>query len=120
MFIADTTSAIRLSANGFAERLHVENCGERGQLFCWWLGGNVFVINFFAGCFGVERAAQHSGVNVERLRAVSIAATALLTSAAVAYAGIVAFIGLIIPHLLRMILGRSNRWCCRLALGGAC
>ena len=42
-----------------------------------------------------ERAAQHSGVNVERLRAVSIAATALLTGAAVAYAGIIAFIGLI-------------------------
>ena len=48
-------------------------------------------------------------MNVERLRAVSIAATALLTGAAVAYAGIIAFIGLIIPHLLRMILGPSNR-----------
>ena len=67
-----------------------------------------------------ERAAQHSGVNVERLRAVSIAATALLTGAAVAYAGIIAFIGLIIPHLLRMILGPSNRVLLPAsALGGA-
>ena len=38
-----------------------------------------------------------------------LTATALLTGAAVAYAGIIAFIGLIIPHLLRMILGPSNR-----------
>ena len=67
-----------------------------------------------------ERAAQHSGVNVERLRGVAIAATALLTGAAVAHAGIIAFVGLIIPHLLRLILGPSNRLLLPAsALGGA-
>lgn len=67
-----------------------------------------------------ERAAQHSGVNVERLRMLAIAATALLTGAAVAHSGIIAFVGLIIPHLLRLMLGPSNRVLLPAsALGGA-
>ena len=67
-----------------------------------------------------ERAAQHSGVNVERLRLISIAATALLTGAAVAYAGIIAFVGLIVPHVLRLLLGPSNKALLPAsALGGA-
>lgn len=67
-----------------------------------------------------ERAAQHSGVNVERLRLIAITATALLTGAAVAYSGIIAFIGLIVPHVLRLILGPSNRYLIPAsALGGA-
>ena len=67
-----------------------------------------------------ERAAQHSGVNVERLRMLAIAATALLTGAAVAHSGIIAFVGLIIPHLLRLLLGPSNRVLLPTsALGGA-
>lgn len=67
-----------------------------------------------------EKAAQHSGVNVERLRLIAIASTALLTGAAVAYAGIIAFVGLIIPHLLRMVVGPSNRVLLPAsALGGA-
>ena len=67
-----------------------------------------------------ERAAQHSGVNVERLRMLAIAATALLTGAAVAHSGIIAFVGLITPHLLRLLLGPSNRVLLPAsALGGA-
>lgn len=56
-----------------------------------------------------ERAAQHAGVHVERLRLVAIACAALLTGAAVAYAGIIAFVGLIVPHVLRLWLGPGNR-----------
>lgn len=67
-----------------------------------------------------ERATQHSGVNVERLRLVAISSTALLTGAAVAYAGIIAFVGLIVPHVLRMLVGPSNRVLLPAsALGGA-
>lgn len=56
-----------------------------------------------------ELAATHSGINVERLRMAAIAYTALLTGTAVAHAGIIAFVGLIVPHVLRLILGPSNR-----------
>lgn len=67
-----------------------------------------------------DRAARHSGVNVERLRLAAITCTALLTGAAVAYAGIIAFVGLIVPHLLRMVVGPSNRVLLPAsALGGA-
>lgn len=67
-----------------------------------------------------ERAAQHAGVNVERLRIIAIICAALLTGAAVAYSGIIAFVGLIVPHVLRLWLGPSNRVLLPAsALGGA-
>jgi iron complex transport system permease protein len=67
-----------------------------------------------------ERQARHLGVNVERLRVISIVCVAILTSAAVAYAGIIAFVGLIIPHLLRLLVGPSHRALLPAsALGGA-
>ncbi|WP_291057294.1 iron ABC transporter permease [Herbiconiux sp.] len=56
-----------------------------------------------------EKAARHLGVNVEVLRIVSIVLVALLTGAAVAFCGIIAFVGLVIPHLMRMIIGPSHR-----------
>lgn len=67
-----------------------------------------------------ERAARHLGVNVERLRQVVIILVALLTSAGVAFTGIIAFIGLVVPHLVRMVAGPGHRALipCS-ALGGA-
>lgn len=55
-----------------------------------------------------ERNARHLGVNVEALRIIMILVVALLTGAAVAFAGIIAFVGLVIPHLMRMILGPAH------------
>jgi len=67
-----------------------------------------------------ERAARHVGVDVERLRVVSIVAVALLTAAAVAFCGIIAFVGLVVPHLIRMVVGPGHRVLVPLsALGGA-
>ena len=67
-----------------------------------------------------ERSARHLGVNVERLRLWAILCVALLTAAAVAFAGIISFVGLIIPHLLRMIIGPGHRALIPAsALGGA-
>lgn len=56
-----------------------------------------------------ERDARHLGVDVERLRIVSIVLVALLTGAAVAFTGIIAFVGLVVPHLIRMIIGPAHR-----------
>lgn len=55
-----------------------------------------------------ERNARHLGVNVELLRVTMIIVVALLTGAAVAFAGIISFVGLVIPHLMRMILGPAH------------
>lgn len=56
-----------------------------------------------------ERGARHLGVHVERVRIVSIVVVAVLTCAAVAFAGIIAFVGLIVPHLMRMVIGPAHR-----------
>ena len=56
-----------------------------------------------------EREAGHLGVDVERVRLLLVVALALATSAAVAAAGIVAFVGLIVPHVVRLVGGPSNR-----------
>lgn len=56
-----------------------------------------------------ERSARHVGVNVERLRLISIVLVSLLIAAGVAFVGIIAFIGLIVPHLVRMLIGPSHR-----------
>lgn len=56
-----------------------------------------------------ERAARHLGVNVEALRLFAIVVVTLLVAAGVAFAGIIAFVGLIVPHLLRMVIGPSHR-----------
>ncbi|WP_414170809.1 FecCD family ABC transporter permease [Streptoverticillium reticulum] len=67
-----------------------------------------------------ERSARHLGVDVERLRMVLILVVALLTAAAVAVAGIVTFVGLLVPHLLRMAAGPGHRFLVPgSALGGA-
>ncbi|MGW2117658.1 FecCD family ABC transporter permease [Streptomyces zhihengii] len=67
-----------------------------------------------------ERPARHLGVDVERLRMVLILVVALLTAAAVAVAGIITFVGLLVPHLLRMANGPGHRFLVPgSALGGA-
>jgi iron complex transport system permease protein len=67
-----------------------------------------------------EKPARHLGVNVERLRVSAILVVALLTAAAVAVAGAISFIGLVVPHLIRMIAGPGHRVLLPAsALGGA-
>ena len=56
-----------------------------------------------------EKAAGHIGINVSWLRIAAIGASTLLTAGAVAYAGLIGFVGLIVPHLLRGITGPANK-----------
>ncbi|MBO1415283.1 iron ABC transporter permease [Streptomyces sp. FH025] len=67
-----------------------------------------------------ERPARHLGVDVERMRLTLITVVALLTAAAVAVSGIIGFVGLVVPHLLRMLAGPGHRFLLPAsALGGA-
>lgn len=56
-----------------------------------------------------ERPARHLGVDVERLRLQMLVIVALLTAAAVAVSGVILFVGLVVPHLVRMLVGPSHR-----------
>lgn len=58
--------------------------------------------------FGDEQAEQ-LGVPVERVKLVFVAAATLATGAAVAFTGIIGFVGLIVPHLLRLLWGSDYR-----------
>ena len=52
-----------------------------------------------------EEAAQELGVNVERTRAVLLGASALVAAAAVSVTGLVGFVGLVVPHVVRLLVG---------------
>jgi iron complex transport system permease protein len=67
-----------------------------------------------------EESARQLGVDVSRQQRVLLIATSLMVGAAVSVAGLVGFVGLIIPHLLRLLFGPDHRLLVpAAALGGA-
>jgi iron complex transport system permease protein len=56
-----------------------------------------------------EKRALELGVDVERTKVVLVVTAAILTGIAVSVSGIIAFVGLIIPHLVRLLVGPSHR-----------
>jgi iron complex transport system permease protein len=62
---------------------------------------NLFVIG--------EETALRLGVSVERTKKVLLAAASLLTAASVSLCGTIGFVGLIVPHMMRMALGSDHR-----------
>ena len=69
--------------------------------------------------FGDDQA-QQLGLNVTRTKRILLAASSLSTAAAVAFSGIIGFIGLIVPHLIRLWFGPDYRRLLPLSiLGGA-
>ncbi|MEM9172526.1 MAG: iron ABC transporter permease [Pseudomonadota bacterium] len=57
-----------------------------------------------------ETEARHLSVDVDKLKRYTVIAAAAAVGAAVAVSGIIAFVGLIVPHIVRLIVGTSNRW----------
>jgi iron complex transport system permease protein len=116
---------------GLAFLLFAGNSASREQIVFWQLGSlngsrwqevgivsvvaiiGLIVALIIAGKLNLlaigERSARHLGVNVEALRIGSIVLVALLTGAAVAFCGIIAFVGLVVPHIVRMTIGPSHR-----------
>jgi iron complex transport system permease protein len=67
-----------------------------------------------------EEDAKSRGVDVERVKLLGFAAASVITGAAVAVSGIIGFVGLLVPHLIRLIWHRDFRFLLPLtALGGA-
>lgn len=56
-----------------------------------------------------EEQARHLGVDPEMLKKIMIASATLITAAAVSISGIIGFIGLIIPHMARILVGPDHR-----------
>ncbi|NDI35802.1 FecCD family ABC transporter permease [Chengkuizengella sediminis] len=64
------------------------------------------VLNLFA--LG-ERQAAHLGVNVNRSKWIVLIFSTLISAAAVSVAGVIGFVGLIVPHLIRLLVGSDYR-----------
>lgn len=68
-----------------------------------------------------EESAAHLGLNVEKVKVILLAAASLLTASVVSVSGSIGFIGLVVPHIARMIIGPDHRKLIPLAaiFGGA-
>lgn len=86
------------------------------------LGLTILILNSYSLNliqFGDDQAAQ-MGLDVRRAKIIIIAAASLVTAAAVSFAGIIGFVGLVIPHIVRMWWGVDYRRIIPLSiLGGA-
>jgi iron complex transport system permease protein len=56
-----------------------------------------------------ESEAFHTGINVERLKIICIVLVSAMTGAAVAICGVIGFVGIVVPHLLRLAIGPGHR-----------
>lgn len=74
-----------------------------GFLILWW---HVRALNLLT--LG-ERQAAHLGVDLERTKLVVLTVSTLMTAAAVSVCGVVGFVGLVVPHLVRLTVGPDYR-----------
>lgn len=86
-----------------------------GAIICFaFLGRDLDLLSFG------DQEAQSMGVSVKRTRTTAVIATSLLVAASVSVSGIIGFVSLIIPHIMRLLVGPKNRRLIPLSLlGGA-
>jgi len=119
-----------LLAAGLAMAMYLSGAGLR-QIFAFLLGGfeasswgrlavaapliiAASVVIFLRarslnGMLLGEEAAAHLGVDVRRERAILLAVASLATAASVAISGLIGFVGLVAPHVVRLIVGPNAR-----------
>ncbi|MFN8512049.1 MAG: iron chelate uptake ABC transporter family permease subunit [Chloroflexia bacterium] len=59
-----------------------------------------------------EEGALALGIDVERLKLVLVVVATMVTAAAVSVSGLIGFVGLIVPHIARLLWGRITGGCC--------
>jgi len=107
--------------------------GERVSVIVFWLmgsftartwtdvalTGNVCLLGFLTCIFFARdlnimslgsRPARSLGVDTGRIRLLLLCVASLMSAVCVAVSGVIGFVGLIIPHLMRMLIGPDNRW----------
>ncbi|AQT69725.1 Hemin transport system permease protein HmuU [Anaerohalosphaera lusitana] len=104
------------------------NISEQAAIGLWLLSGLVLtgIVGLFylapglnAICFG-EAEAKSVGVNVTAVQWTAFGISALITAAAVSVSGLIGFVGLIVPHAVRLVFGPDHRQLIPLsALSGA-
>jgi iron complex transport system permease protein len=56
-----------------------------------------------------KEMAQTMGVNIKTVTVILLVTTSFMVSATVSYCGLVGFVGLVVPHLLRLVFGPDHR-----------
>jgi iron complex transport system permease protein len=119
-FLGAVTSYLLLHSGESLERaiywlmghLHAATMDQVGFTLPWILVG-VPVLFAYADDLDVlllgEEDAHHLGVDVERTRLVTLSVASLVTAAAVAVSGVIGFVGLIVPHVMRLVVGPDHR-----------
>lgn len=69
----------------------------------------VFAKDLNIALLGEERA-QHLGIDIENLKKIIFLFTSLLVAAAVSVSGLIGFVGLMTPHIIRLIIGPDHRY----------
>ncbi|HGH5977350.1 TPA: FecCD family ABC transporter permease [Kluyvera georgiana] len=73
------------------------------SLVVWWMAARLNLLQLG------DEEAHYLGVNVRVLQRVLLLCSAVLVAASVAISGVIGFIGLVVPHLMRMWLGPDHR-----------
>jgi iron complex transport system permease protein len=60
-----------------------------------------------------EEEAQYLGINIKRLKLIVLLINVIMVAVATAFVGVISFVGLIVPHLLRIVNGSDNRYLIR-------
>jgi iron complex transport system permease protein len=134
--------AVSSFATALTSFLMLNSAGELRRALVWLLGGSSMsgwkpvlaaLPYIAAGLAGLlvmghalnvmqvgEEQAQQLGLPVERVRLLVVLAASLATAAAVSFAGIIGFVGLVVPHVVRLVWGEDYRRLVPLSiLGGA-
>lgn len=116
---ADLTAALRWMMGSLFGATWA-NAGLLTALLAIALGVLVYVANDLRMLAFGEEDAKSRGVDVERVKTIGFVTASIVTGAAVAVSGIIGFVGLLVPHLIRLIWRRDFRFLLPLcALGGA-
>ena len=57
-----------------------------------------------------DESAEGLGINVERTRITVLAVTAMVSSAIICFTGVIGFVGIVAPHIVRMVIGSNARY----------
>ena len=77
------------------------------------IGGTLLALRFAKQLNALmigEEEATYLGVNVNRLKWIVLSINVVIVAVATAFTGVISFVGLIVPHILRMIGGADNRY----------
>ena len=81
-----------------------------GPIIAIALAGSLLLARGLNGLALGEASARHLGIPVQRLKSVAVVAVAAAAGASVAVSGGIGFVGIVVPHLLRLLIGPDHRY----------